>query len=56
MSSFCQIPTRFHLISGRYWQEFLAELRKVTSQKFGADFIDDCLHMQAEEVKEKYGA
>ena len=40
----------------RYWQEFLAELRRVTSEKFGAEFIDDCLSMEVEDVKAKYGA
>jgi len=40
----------------KYWQEFLAELRQAMSQKFGVDFIDDCLNMEAEEIKTKYGA
>jgi hypothetical protein len=40
----------------RYWQEFLSELRKITSTKFGAEFIDDCLSMDVDAVKAKYGA
>jgi hypothetical protein len=40
----------------RYWEEFLAELRRATSSKFGAEFIDDCMSMDVSEVKLKYGA
>lgn len=40
----------------RYWQEFLAELRRVTSEKYGPEFIDDCLSLEVDAVKEKYGS
>jgi hypothetical protein len=40
----------------RYWQEFLSELRKIASTKFGAEFVDDCLRMELDDVKDKYGS
>lgn len=38
-----------------YWSTFLTELRSELNCKYGEDFIDDCLNMEVEAVKQKYG-
>jgi hypothetical protein len=38
-----------------YWESFLNELRASLNSKYGEDFIDDCLNMDNELVKQKYG-
>ena len=37
-----------------HWVGFLDELRAALNPKYGPDFIDDCLTMDKDEVKEKY--
>lgn len=38
-----------------YWAAFLQELKNTLNPKYGEEFIEDCLHMDKEEVKSKYG-
>jgi hypothetical protein len=38
-----------------YWQTFLGELRQSLNVKYGEEFIDDCIRLDKEEIKEKYG-
>ena len=38
-----------------YWVEFLNELRANLNPKYGPDFVDDCITLAPEVIKEKYG-
>ena len=38
-----------------YWQNFLGELRSELNPKYGDEFIDDCIRLDKEEIKTKYG-
>ena len=37
-----------------FWKDFLDTLREELNPKYGEHFIDDCLHKDLSEVKEKY--
>ncbi len=37
-----------------HWVSFLDELREHLHPKYGPTFIDDCIHLDKEEVKRKY--
>ncbi len=39
----------------QYWQVLLGDLREALNSKYGEAFVDDCLLLEVETVKHKYG-
>jgi hypothetical protein len=39
---------------GSYWVSFLDELRAHLGPKYGEEFVDDCLRLTPQEIKDKY--
>ena len=47
-------PTGGSPESQELWTSLLADLKQLTAEQVGADFVDDCLAMDLGELKAKY--